>query len=92
LQTGTAITPMGPAPVMSTSSPTRSKDSAVCTALPKGSKKAAISSLMPSGSLKTLNAGIATYSAKQPWRLTPRPTVLRQRWRLPARQLRQCRR
>jgi len=33
----TADTPIGPAPVISTSSPTRSNDSAVCAALPSGS-------------------------------------------------------
>ena len=33
-----AITPIGPHPVMSTSSPTRSNDNAVCTALPSGSR------------------------------------------------------
>ena len=35
--------PIGPAPVINTSSPSTGKDSAVCTALPKGSKIAAIS-------------------------------------------------
>ena len=39
----TAMMPIGPAPVMSTSSPTMSKESAACVALPKGSKIAAIS-------------------------------------------------
>src|SRR5262249_52744513 len=81
--------PIGPAPVMSTSSPTRLNDSAVCVALPKGSKIAAISSGMSSGILNALNAGITRYSANAPSRLTPTPTVLRQRWRRPARQLRQ---
>ena len=38
-----AIKPIGPAPVISTSSPRQSKLSAVCTALPSGSKIAAIS-------------------------------------------------
>src|SRR5262249_55322086 len=84
-----AITPMGPAPVMRTSSPTRSKESAVCTAFPSGSKNEAISSGIPFGTRKTLNAGRDTYSAKQPGRLTPRPTVFRHRWRFPARQFRQ---
>jgi len=37
----------------------------------------ATSSLIDSGSLKALNAGITRYSAKQPGRLTPTPTVLR---------------
>ena len=40
------------------------------------------------GSGKTLVAGIAKYSAKQPGRFTPTPTVLRQRWTFPARQFR----
>ncbi len=81
--------PMGPAPVMSTSSPTTSNLRAQWVALPKGSRKAAMSSEMSGGSLKALLAGRSRYSAKQPGRLTPTPTVLRQRWRLPARQLRQ---
>ncbi len=75
--------PIGPAPVMSTSSPTRLNDSAVCVALPNGSKIAAISSGMSSGILNALNAGITRYSANAPSRLTPTPTVLRQRWRRP---------
>ena len=70
---------MGPAPVISTSSPTRSNDNAVWVALPKGSKIAARSSAMPSGILKALKAGMARYSAKAPSRFTPTPTVLRQR-------------
>ena len=36
--TAAAISPIGPAPVISTSSPTSGNDSAVCTALPNGSK------------------------------------------------------
>ncbi len=88
-QTAAAMMPIGPAPVMSTSSPTRSKERAVCTALPNGSKMAARSSGMLSGSLKALKAGITRYSAKEPGRLTPTPMVLRQRWVRPARQLRQ---
>ncbi|HVE85771.1 MAG TPA: alcohol dehydrogenase catalytic domain-containing protein, partial [Myxococcales bacterium] len=76
-----AMQPMGPAPVMSTSSPTRSNESAVCTAFPSGSKKAAISSGTPLGTLNTFTAGIATYSANAPLRCTPMPTVLRHRWR-----------
>ncbi len=47
------------------------------------------SSLMPSGTLNRLAAGRLKYSAKEPGRLTPTPWVLGQRWRLPARQLRQ---
>jgi len=38
--TAAAIIPIGPAPVTSTSSPTRGNASAVCTALPSGSKMA----------------------------------------------------
>jgi SP family arabinose:H+ symporter-like MFS transporter len=41
--TGIAMMPMGPAPVMSTSSPSTGNESAVWTALPKGSKMAATS-------------------------------------------------
>ncbi len=57
--TADAIKPMGPAPVISTSSPTRSKASAVCTALPSGSRMAATSSESVGGSLKALPAGSA---------------------------------
>jgi hypothetical protein len=42
-----AIRPIGPAPVMSTSSPSTGNASAVCTALPNGSKIAATSMSMP---------------------------------------------
>ena len=41
--TAAAMMPMGPAPVISTSSPSTGNESAVCTALPKGSKMAATS-------------------------------------------------
>ena len=75
--------PIGPAPVISTSSPTRLNDSAVCVALPNGSKIAARSSEMSSGILNALNAGITRYSANAPSRLTPTPTVLRHRCRRP---------
>ena len=81
--------PMGPAPVISTSSPTTLNDSAVWVALPNGSRIEAMSSSMAAGSLNTFEAGSAMYSAKQPGRLTPTPTVLRHRCRRPARQLRQ---
>ena len=84
-----AMMPIGPAPVISTSSPTSGNDSAVCVALPNGSKIDARSSPMSSGILNALNAGITRYSANAPSRLTPTPTVLRHRWRRPARQLRQ---
>src|SRR5450755_4169280 len=81
--------PIGPAPVIKTSSPTRLNDSAVCVALPKGSKIDARSSEISSGILNALKAGITRYSAKAPSRLTPTPTVFRHRCRRPARQLRQ---
>ena len=84
-----AMMPIGPAPVMSTSSPTRLNDSAVCVALPNGSKIDARSSEMSSGIRNALNAGITRNSANAPSRLTPTPTVLRHRCRRPARQLRQ---
>mmetsp|Transcript_32430 Transcript_32430/g.82304 ORF Transcript_32430/g.82304 Transcript_32430/m.82304 type:complete len:243 (+) Transcript_32430:422-1150(+) len=53
LQIATAMMPMGPAPVMSTSSPTRSKDRAVCVAFPRASMKLATSSVTLSWSSKT---------------------------------------
>src|SRR5437588_124111 len=84
-----AMMPIGPAPVMSTSSPTRLNDKAVCVALPKGSKIDARSSEISSGILNALKAGITRYSAKAPSRLTPTPIVFRHRCRRPARQLRQ---
>ena len=71
----TAITPIGPAPVISTSSPTMSKLSAVCVALPYGSKIVAISSETAAGTRNRLLAGSARYSAKEPGRLTPTPIV-----------------
>src|SRR6056297_2758739 len=80
--------PMGPAPVTSTSSPTRSKLSAVCTALPNGSKIAAISSGISSGIGTTFISGIQTYSANEPGRFTPTPFVLRHKCPRPARQFR----
>ena len=43
----TAMHPIGPAPVMSTSSPSTGKLSAVCTAFPNGSKMAATRWSMP---------------------------------------------
>ena len=81
--------PMGPAPVMSTSSPTTPNDRAVWVALPNGSRMLASSSSMTGESLNTLEAGKDKYSAKQPGRFTPTPSVLRHKWRRPARQLRQ---
>jgi hypothetical protein len=44
---------------------------------------------MSSGIGTTLRSGMQRYSAKEPGRCTPTPTVLRQRWPRPARQLRQ---
>src|SRR5688572_22571212 len=85
----TAMMPIGPAPVINTSSPTTLKDSAAWVALPSGSSIEAISSEMPAGSRNTFEAGSTMYSAKQPGRSTPTPWELRHRWRRPARQLRQ---
>ena len=58
----TAMMPIGPAPVMSTSSPTTLNASAVCVALPNGSRMEAISSSMAGESLNTLLAGSVRYS------------------------------
>ncbi len=44
---------------------------------------------MPGGSTYAFDAGTDTNSANAPSRFTPMPFVLRQRWRRPARQLRQ---
>jgi hypothetical protein len=55
-----ASTPIGPAPVMSTSSPTQSKRSAVWVALPSGSRIAATSSVTCDGTTNTFSAGITT--------------------------------
>ncbi len=85
-----AITPIGPAPVTSTSSPTTENRSAVCTALPSGSSTAATSSPMWSGSGKTFCAGITSSSANAPARVTPTLRWLWQNSRRPPRQLRQC--
>ena len=74
-----AIMPMGPAPVMSTSSPSTRNSSAVCAALPKGSRIAAMSLGMSSATFQTLVTGKARYSAKAPGRLTPNPRVSLQR-------------
>ena len=86
--TAVAISPIGPAPLTSTSSPRTGKASAVWTALPNGSKIAATSSSTPGQWCQTLVIGSATYSAKAPSRPTPRPIVLAHRWRRPARQWR----
>ena len=58
--TAPAMMPIGPAPVISTSSPTRSKASAVWTALPSGSRIAPSSSSTSSGKGTMLNAGTRT--------------------------------
>src|SRR5699024_4705678 len=88
-----ALCPIGPAPVISTSSPTTSYFSAVCTALPSGSNTAPrsglISSSPPSCSCThTFWCGSVTYSAKAPSRWTPMERVRMHIWRRPARQLR----
>ena len=80
---------MGPAPVINTSSPATGKVSAVCTAFPNGSKIAPSSASTASECTHTLLAGITTYSANAPFRLTPTPEVFLHMWRRPARQLRQ---
>ena len=94
--TAAAISPIGPAPVISTSSPTSGNDSAVCTALPNGSKMAAMSRSAPDMSAtvlprctQTFDSGITTYSANAPSRLTPMLLVRMHRCRRPARQFRQ---
>ena len=69
------IIPIGPAPVISTSSPTRSNDKVAWTAFPKGSKIAPTSSLTESGSGTTFDSGTLTYSAKAPSVSTPKFTV-----------------
>ena len=87
--TAVAMRPMGPAPVMRTSSPSTGNASAVWTALPNGSKIAATSSSIPGQWCQMLVRGRDTYSANAPSRPTPRPTVLAHRCRRPARQWRQ---
>ena len=75
LATIAAMRPIGPAPVMRTSSPRTGNVRAECTALPKGSKMAATSRSMSGSCRQTLVAGSAMYSAKAPGRLTPTPFV-----------------
>ena len=58
--------PIGPAPVIKTSSPRISYDRAVCTALPNGSKKAAIFELTSSSIDHTFDSGSTRNSAKHP--------------------------
>src|SRR5664279_1764112 len=60
--TAAAMSPIGPAPVTSTSSPTSGNDSAVCTALPNGSKIAARSGFMSAGCRHT-SLAVAAVSA-----------------------------
>ena len=67
--------PMGPAPVISTSSPKTGKDRAVWTALPKGSKMAAMSRSTVGSCRQMLLMGRAMYSANAPGRFTPTPWV-----------------
>ena len=55
-----ARTPIGPAPVISTSSPTAGHCSAVWVALPSGSKQDTTSSDIPAGTRQMLLAGTDT--------------------------------
>ncbi len=71
LHTAAAMAPMGPAPVISTSSPSRGHCRAVCTALPKGSNRAATSRSMPGECSHTLDMGRARYSANAPGPVDP---------------------
>jgi hypothetical protein len=84
-----AMHPMGPAPVMSTSSPTTSNWRAVWVALPSGSKHERTSSGIDGSTGTAFVAGMQRNSAKAPSRLTPTPLVSLHRCRRPARQLRQ---
>ena len=83
-----AIHPIGPAPAISTSSPSASKESAVCVAFPNGSKIAYISSGMFGLHGHTLLDGITRYSANAPLRFTPTPFASLQFSLCPSRQLR----
>ena len=87
--TAVAMSPTGPAPHTSTSSPRTGKARAVWTAFPSGSKMAATSRGMPTQWRQTLVIGSTTYSAKAPSRPTPSPTVWAHSSRRPARQWRQ---
>ncbi len=88
--TSTAMIPIGPAPVISTSSPSTSNWSAVCTALPNGSKIACTSR----GMLGSCDPDVG-HRQRRGTRRTRRggsrrsPLVSLQRCRRPARQLRQ---
>ena len=79
---------IGPAPAISTSSPSASKESAVCVAFPNGSKIAYISSGMFGLHGHTLLDGITRYSANAPLRFTPTPFASLQFSLCPSRQLR----
>ena len=72
LQIGMAMQPIGPAPVISTSSPTRSNESAVCTALPNGSKQESTSSGIDGSACQQFSCGIATNSAQRAGAIQPR--------------------
>ena len=78
------IMPIGPAPVINTSSPTKSKDNVACTAFPNGSKILPTSLLTDSGNATTFEAGIIRYSANAPSLSTPKFTVSGSRCNLPA--------
>ena len=72
------------APVINTSSPTKSKDNVACTAFPNGSKILPTSLLIDSGNATTFEAGIIRYSANAPSLSTPKFTVSGSRCNLPA--------
>ena len=89
LQMATAMMPMGPAPVIRTSSPTRSNIKAVWVAFPTASNMATTSSSMLGSMAITFVAGMHTYSANAPSRSTPTLLVSLHHWMLPLWQLRQ---
>ena len=78
--------PIGPAPVISTSSPRTLNFRAVWTAFPRGSKQLRTSRGMFGLHFQIFPLGTLMYSAKAPGLLTPMPLVSLQRWRRPARQ------
>src|SRR6478672_10603616 len=80
------MSPIGPAPVISTSSPSTGNVSVECTALPNGSKIAATSRSIAGSWCQTLVIGSAISSANAPGRSTPTLDVLAHKWRRPARQ------
>ena len=86
--TAAAISPIGPAPVISTSSPRTGNCNAECTALPNGSKIAATSRSIEGSWCQTFVIGSAMNSANAPGRFTPIPVASLQRWRRPAMQFR----